>query len=305
MAIQIKHFGWKRGFNDIRDFTPESQQIKSILKKSKSEKNSSTTTPATLPLSIDNRKWCSPISDQGNLGSCTANAVVSLYEYMEKKAYGSKGNFIDGSRLFVYKLTRFLMGEEGKGDSGAYIRTALGSVRLFGVPPEKYWPYTDKDPEFDLEPLSPLYTLAQQYQSVKQFRLDYSSEPEQNIQRIKEYLTKNYAAMIGFMVFSSYSQSNSNGGCFPYPSKGESIDGGHAVLIVGYDDHKIITNNKDGKTTTGAFMIQNSWGTGWGDKGYGWIPYDYFRLGANGDVLAEDVWTITSVEYINTGEFFW
>lgn len=304
MAIKIKGFGRKKDFNDIRDYTPETKQVKTILMSDKFENTKQKTELNILPLSVDNRKWCSPVENQGNLGSCTAHAGTSLYEYMERKAYGSYGKFIEGSRLFLYKTTRFLMGQEGIGDSGAYIRTTLGAIRMFGVPPEEYWPYTDRDPEFDLEPPNLVTSMAKEWQSVKQFRLDYSENPEDNIKRMKEYLAKGYAMQIGFTVYSSYTQMPKLG-TFPYPSKNEAVEGGHSVLVVGYDDNTQILNKIDNNTTNGAFLIQNSWGKEWGDKGYGWIPYQYFRAGANGDVLADDVWTIQKVEWLSTGEFFY
>ena len=294
MAIKIKGFGRKRDLNDIRDYTPETESVDKILKTAQKYKlNPKSTVTGGMPTSVDNRKWCSPVENQGNIGSCTAHAGTSLYEYMERKASGSAaGKFIGASRLFLYKTTRFLMGQEGMGDSGAYIRTTFGAIRMFGVPPEEYWPYTDKDPEFDLEPPTLVTSMAQNWQSVKQFRLDYSEDTEQNIKRMKEYLAKGYAMQIGFTVYSSYKQADKTG-IIPYPSKNESVEGGHSVLIVGYDDEKE------------AFLIQNSWGESWGDKGFGWLPYQYFRAGANGDVLADDVWCVTKLEWLNSGEFFW
>ena len=311
MAIKIKGFGRKRDLNDIRDYTPETPQVKQLLQQSIGEDSNGVRTqirkskimPDPLPPSVDNRKWCSPVEDQGNLGSCTAHAGTSMYEYMERKAYGSGGKSIDGSRLFLYKTTRFLMGQEGIGDSGAYIRTTLGAIRMFGIPPEEYWPYTDRDPEFDLEPPTLVTSMAKEWQSVKQFRLDFSIDGNENITRMKEYLAKGYAMQIGFTVYSSYKQGDKTGE-IPYPSKNDAVEGGHSVLIVGYDDNKEI-DNKLGRITKGAFLIQNSWGTGWGNRGFGWLPYDYFKAGPNGDVLADDVWTITKLEWLQTGEFFW
>jgi C1A family cysteine protease len=283
MAFQIKGFGWKRDLNDVRDYTPESAPIKTILKGAKK------TAKSPLPPSVDNRKWCTPVKDQGNLGSCTANAGVSMYEYMERKAYGSYGKSIEGSRLFVYKNTRLLMGREGWGDSGAYIRTTLGAMRLFGVPNEQYLPYDVERYDNGIDAF--VYALGQNFQSIKHFRLDYSSVGVDNIWRMKEYLVKGYSMQIGFTVFESYKEAESNGGFFPFPKDNESPVGGHSVLVVGYNDDK------------NAFLIQNSWGESWGDKGFGWLPYGYFFEGANGDVLADDVWALTKVEWIQTGEF--
>ncbi len=300
MAIKIKGFGWKRDLNDQRDFTPENSEIKKILTLD-SEREPKKSDAAPVPKKIDNRKYCTPIEDQGQIGSCTANAGVGMYEYMEKKA---NGKYVDGSRLFLYKATRLLMGQEGIGDSGAYIRTTLGAIRLFGIPYEEFYPYTDKDPDFDKMPDAWLWAFAQNFQSLKYFRLDYSADGNKNIERMKEYVAKGFALDFGFTVYDSYGDASNNGGLFPYPAPGERVVGGHSVLIVGYDDDKVSKNSRDGNSKTGCFLVRNSWGEGWGEQGYGWLPYEYFRAGPNGDVFADDVWTITKLEWIETGEFF-
>ena len=256
---------------------------------------------ANLPVKVDNRKYCSPIEQQGNIGSCTANAGVGMYEYMENKA---NKKHIDGSRLFLYKATRLLMGQEGIGDTGAYIRTTLGAMRLFGIPNEEFWPYSDDPVKFDMMPDPWIWSFAQNFQSIKYFRLDFSADGNENIRRMKEYIAKGFALNFGFTVFASHTDAKNNGGILPYPSPGENVIGGHAVMIVGYEDKKISTNPRDGLKREGCFLIRNSWGESWGDNGYGWLPYEYFRTGPNGDVLAEDVWAITQLEWIETGEFF-
>lgn len=301
MAMKIKGFGWKRDLNDPRDLTPYHLEIKKILTL-ESTKKEKRLTAASLPKNINNRKYCSPIEDQGNIGSCTANAGVGLYEYMENKA---NKKHIDGSRLFLYKATRLLMGQEGIGDTGAYIRSTLGAIRLFGIPNEEFWPYTDDPVKFDIMPDPWIWSFAQNFQSIKYFRLDFSPDGNENIQRMKDYIAKGFALNFGFTVFSSHTDAQNNGGIIPYPSHRENIIGGHAMLIVGYDDKKTSTNVRDGTTREGCFLIRNSWGESWGDNGYGWLPYEYFKIGPNGDVLAEDVWTITQLEWIETGEFFY
>ncbi|MEI6067833.1 MAG: hypothetical protein WCP96_10860 [Methylococcaceae bacterium] len=123
--------GWVRDLPDVRDYSPEHKAIKPMLKKLNVLK-----TPATLATKVDLRAWCAPIEDQGQLGSCTANAGVGMIEFYEKKAYGT---WLDASRLFLYKTTRNLLGWTG--DTGAYLRSTMGAMALLGVPPEKYWPY--------------------------------------------------------------------------------------------------------------------------------------------------------------------
>jgi len=114
----IKHgMGWLPDYPDFRDYTEETEEIKTILKSSKSAKSKkrSPITASKLPASVDLREWCSPIEDQGNLGSCTAQAGAGVIEYYERKAFG---RHTDTSRLFLYKTTRNLM--KAKGDTGGY-----------------------------------------------------------------------------------------------------------------------------------------------------------------------------------------
>jgi C1A family cysteine protease len=107
-------------------------------------------------------------------------------------------------------------------------------------------------------------------------------------------LTKGFCLGIGFTVFDSFEEAASNGGFIPYPKPTESVQGGHAVTIVGYD-----TNKEEG-----AFLVKNSWGVDWGEGGYGWIPMRYFVRQENADApLADDIWTIIKQEWLDLGEF--
>lgn len=153
--------GWHPDLPDIRDLSPEHDTIQKILNKSQALKS----VAKALPNSIDLREWCSPIEDQGKLGSCTANAGVGLIEYFERRAFGKH---LDASRLFLYKSTRMLA--DFKGDSGAYLRDTMKALVLFGVPPEKYHPYNID--EFDNEPSAFCYAFANNYKAVQYFRLD-------------------------------------------------------------------------------------------------------------------------------------
>jgi C1A family cysteine protease len=279
--------GWRPDYPDFRDYTLTTEMVKPIYSKAGVLKADE----STLPEAVDLRKWCPPVEDQGQLGSCTANAGAGMVEYFERKAFGKH---IDASRLFLYKATRALMQETG--DTGAYLRTTMGALALFGVPPEEYWPYDIK--KFDDEPPTFCYAFAQNYQSLKYVRLDPANKAGKDVlSQIKAGLAASLPAMFGFTVYSSISQADKDGK-IPYPSKGERIEGGHAIVAVGYDDRMKIKNEADGKTTTGAFLIRNSWSTAWGDQGYGWLPYEYVLKG-----LAEDWWTLIDSKWVDTGEF--
>lgn len=299
-SFLIPAMGWLPDYPDIRDITAHSDaapaRLQSLGQPSVKEmlgKVGVTGPAASTPASVDLRPWCSPIEDQQTIGSCTAHAGVSLVEYFERRAFGKH---IDSSRLFLYKVTRNLM--HWTGDTGAFLRSTMYALTLFGTPPEEYWPYVVAD--FDKEPSAFCYAFAQNYQAISYFRLDPpGTTPTSLLSQIKTYLSNGLPSMFGFTVYNSISQASSNGGKIPYPTRGEKVSGGHAVAAVGYDDTlKIKNTNSGGIETTGALLIRNSWGRGWGSGGYGWLPYQYVLAG-----LATDWWSLLKNEWVDTGQF--
>lgn len=301
-SIETFRMGWLPDYPSLRDFTPDSQIVTTKLKargqtesiKGLLARVNAASVPASLPAAADLRAWCSPIENQGALGSCTANAGVGMVEYYEKRAFGKH---IDASRLFLYKATRNLL--KWTGDTGAFLRSTMEAMVLFGVPPEQYWPYVTTSPAFDQEPTAFCYAFAQSYQAINYYRLDPPGTTRTALlDRIKTNLSAGLPSMFGFTVYQSYTQANTSGK-IPYPTSGEKVVGGHAVVVVGYDDAMKIRNTTAGAAeTTGALLIRNSWGTGWGAGGYGWLPYAYVLNG-----LAVDWWALIKQEWIDTRNF--
>jgi C1A family cysteine protease len=288
--------GWLPPMPDLRDYTQYQKEIKEFNKKlgiSSGKIKAST--------SVDLRKWCSPVENQGKLGSCTAHAGVGIVEYYEKRAFNKH---IEGSRLFLYKTTRNLM--QVTGDAGGWLRCTMGALVLCGVPAEKYWPYNVDD--FDVEPDAFVYSIADDYEALKYFCHDPLSSAKASeskagsgrqdvLDSVKKYLEAGIPSMFGFWGFPSFDKSDTIGG-IPYPTEGESAEWGHAIVAVGYDDTKKIKNTNNNKETTGALLIRNSWGKEWGDKGYGWMPYDYVL-----NNLALDFWSLLGMDWVDSKQF--
>lgn len=224
---------------------------------------------AVLPDKVDLRSKCSPVENQGNLGSCTANALVGALEFLEIKD-GAK--FVDLSRLFVYYNERAIEGTVNQ-DSGAYIRDGIKSLAKLGVCPEPEWPYRISD--FTKKPGAQCYRDAKKHQITSYHRIV-------TVDEMRSCLADGFPFVFGFTVYTAFeSQTVARSGVVNMPSPGEQVLGGHAVVGVGYDD------------TKKRFWIRNSWDTDWGQDGYFTMPYDYLDPKSN---LADDFWTIRTAE---------
>jgi C1A family cysteine protease len=224
--------------------------------------------PATLPTSVDLRSHCSPVENQGQLGSCTGNALAGAVEFLEKK---DGIPFEDASRLFIYYNERVVEHTVSQ-DAGAMIRDGIKTLVKQGVCSEKAWPYVVS--KFAKKPSPACYKQALDHQVVSYARI-------QTLDEMRACLADGYPFVFGFSVYESFeSQQVAKTGVVPMPKPKEKLLGGHAVLGVGYSD-----SNK-------RFVVRNSWGTDWGVKGYFTIPYAYV---GNGN-LADDFWTIRSAE---------
>lgn len=220
--------------------------------------------PPKLPSRVDLRAGCSPVEDQGQLGSCTANALVGALEFLEKKA----GKTVtDLSRLFIYYNERSMEGTINE-DSGAAIRDGVKSLVNLGVCTEKRWPYTLS--KFTQKPPAACYKEATKHEVLSYHRI-------LSLQEMKQCLAEGYPFVFGFTVYTAFESATvAKTGQLNLPKSGEKSLGGHAVCAVGYDD------------ATQRVLVRNSWGADWGQEGYFTMPYAYI----SNTNLADDLWTL-------------
>lgn len=222
-----------------------------------------------LPRKVDLRPRYGLIYDQGPLGSCTANALSMAYDFDRVQ---QKQEPTVPSRLFIYYNERVLINKVTE-DSGAYIRDGIKSMAKHGVCEETLWPYLVS--KFKTKPSKAAYDDAKLSTIKEYLRLD-----NRILNQLKECLVSGHGFVFGFSVYESFeSESVAKTGIMPMPSKLESSLGGHAVFCVGYDDDKQ------------CFIVRNSWGEKWGDKGHFYMPYAYMT----DSNLCDDFWTIKLV----------
>lgn len=224
-------------------------------------------TNKTIAPKVDLRNFCSPIEDQGNLGSCTGQAIAGAIEYLYYRA----NNKNDISRLYIYYYERALLGTINY-DSGAYIRDGIKVISKNGAPIEKLWPYVIS--KYQVKP-----TFAADTDAARRKVTLY--ERALSFNACIDALNNGFPVTIGFYVYSSFmNKSVSTTGMMPYPNvTRESLLGGHAVLLVGYDN------------ATQRFIARNSWGSKWGDKGYFYMPYQVIQNTA----MSQDFWVVKKV----------
>jgi C1A family cysteine protease len=228
---------------------------------------------APLPPQTDLRAKCPPVYDQGHLGSCTANALAAAFDFdrhQEGKA------FMTPSRLFIYWNERDVEGTVSS-DAGARLRDGVKVLVKIGSAPEADWPYDIT--KFTDKPAKKCFDEAEKNQALTYQRIvTHHLNPFGDMLAC---LASGYPFITGISVYESFESPAANTtGVIPLPKPNERLLGGHAVLIVGYDQAKQ------------QFIGRNSWGTGWGDKGYFYLPFAY--LGNRG--LAWDMWVIKTVE---------
>jgi len=217
-----------------------------------------------VPSMVDLRNKFPEIFAQGDVGSCTANALVAIYMFS-----GDPREML--SRLFLYYNERELDGTVNS-DEGSTLSSGIKALEKFGVCSEKLWPYNPL--KWNVKPIAQCYSEATNREVI------CSSQVEQNIESMKACLASGEPIALGIQVYESFeSDETEKTGVVPMPKTAEQCYGGHAVTCVGYDDARKL------------FIMRNSWGPKWGDKGYFYLPYAYLT----DQNLTSDLWIITKI----------
>lgn len=234
----------------------------------------------SLPRQFDLRDHCAPfppVYDQGLLGSCTANALAGAIQFERMRQRLPWSEQIP-SRLFIYYNERILEGT-AEHDHGAQLRDGIKSIVHNGACFEGnspgQWPY-------DINAVTTAPSPACYAMALKDRVIGYS-RLHQTYEQMRGCLASGFPFVFGFTAYESLKDAAS--GKIPLPSANEAAIGGHTVMAIGYDD------------AAQKFIIRNSWGSGWGKKGYGSMPYAYLT----NSNLARDFWTIRLMS-LNTGK---
>lgn len=234
--------GWRPEEPDSQDLLFEDHSAKMMIKES-----------ATAGV-LDLRKWCSPVENQRDLGSCVANAVVGGLEFLQIR---NGQTLKDLSRLFVYYNSR-LMHQQSDVDEGTFIRLAMGTLSSLGTCEEIKWPYDTSKVFF--RPTWGAYREGYAHKISSYYRIDGTGQSR--IDQIKKALEAQHPVVFGCTVDNDFINTSSSG-VVMMPKSVRTIAGGHAMLIVGYKDN--------GNT----LIVRNSWGTTWGDNGYCYMPSSF------------------------------
>jgi C1A family cysteine protease len=276
--------GWCPDLPDPRDYTPWHDGILKLLRRLKRDGRRS------LPKRVDIRRdaegeYFTPPEDQGLLNCSCACAVLSLVEYFERRG---RGRTFEGSTLFLYKLARSRAHKRNRvtGDTGSDLRTTLKVIVQFGVPPAEYWPFDEGT--FNDEPGAFLYGVATPFPQLRYVRLDTPNrDGSTTLLTVKSFLAAGFPVAFGFPVPASLT----NDPHIPYRPDLDGIRGGQAVVAVGYSE------TQPGRDKH-VLLVRSSWGTTWGDGGYGWLPCAYVQ-----NQLARDFWTLVNEDWLDPAEF--
>jgi hypothetical protein len=246
----------------------------------KSDATKFTSTLKKLPSTVDLRGSLTPVRDHGETKSVVAHPVAAAYEYLLKRHRGDAG--YDASRLFIYFNARAASGDEGE-DGGASIAQAIASVTEYGACSARAWP-------FDLAQVVNKPSDAA-YEEAAGFTIDEAALVPVELGAWKQALAEGNPIIFGIYLFESFDRQRQPGLVLvPTDNDLEREQGEHAMLCVGYCDADEV------------FIVRNSWGPGWGDEGYCYIPFEYMM---DTELNLGDAWVLRQKDRLAPDQASW
>lgn len=268
--------GWQPDLPDPHDYTPRHESVEPLLR----------ALPAggDRPTHVDWRSSCTPCPE-----ACTmldrAGSVHVCLDLIEQFEYRVHGRQLELSRPFVHRITHRLA--HAQCAPPLSLRAVWKAVVQFGVPDLDVWPGFDGT--WDAEPDAFAFGGARDYSELRYIRLDPPSQsgPE-TLDLVRSFLSAGFLCAFGFPLCTSAGENGEIG----YPTVFDDVRGGQALIAVGYNDYFRVRSDR------GCLAVRGCWGSGWGEEGYGWLPYAYIR-----EKLANDFWTVFAPEWLRSGEF--
>ncbi len=269
--------GWVRDLPDPRDYTPAHARVQALL-----APLAGSPVARQVPPAADLREHFPPVWDSQGLAAGAALACATLVGYFDRR---SRGRCSAPSWPFLHKMA-CILGHQTVSTSTPF-RQTLKALARFGVPPLEYGPLDPK--RIDEQPEGFLFCFAREYAELVYVRLDHPAAPADQLSvRIKRFLAAGFPVVFGASLFHPVNP----GPELPFPSAYDTHRGGAALVAAGYDDKKRVCSER------GALCVRTPWGPGWGEEGYGWLPYRYL-----GERLAGDFWTILRPDWVADGDF--
>ncbi len=266
-------FGWHPCRPDYRDYGPGSPPIVALLKRLPDR-------GGEIPANVDLREYFVAVDDQLDLPTSCAHACLSLVQYFERRAHG---RILRPARLFLHQNARRWAEASG---GGTDLRVTFKAMQRCGVPPERFWPYRWE--HLDSQPDAFLYSFLDPYRGLHYLRLDQRNETGGEVlRRVKAFAAAGFPACFGCSIPNSLTLD----GQIPYRPTFDSPLGGQALVVAGYDDRWL-------RGSRGALLVRSSWGSDWGENGYGWLPYAFVE-----ERLVVDFFTLVHPSWIASGEF--